>query len=283
MIRMYAKRLLMPFVGVIQIAEEGRARALSADGENWAIQYALAAQPQGRTTLHVDYPSSHYSLVASIKRGRLKRHPVPPLLHLDEVRSAIDRLFDAVTGARVPFPAADRYEYWLLDGRDRRPLALLQSRVDAPDTDLPAPHPVWLAIPAAQLPIEAPEPPQDTYVPPVNYRLEKLVEERAGSNPRAAWFERPDPATDNFPPCLIREDWDSEEHQLLCDLYIQRLAPRLLMMEGLPPSVRSRLERAARDHVFDVERFYPLYPEVIERELLTSARVEARMRRANEA
>jgi hypothetical protein len=46
-------------------------------------------------------------------------------------------------------------------------------------------------------------------VPPVNYRLQKLVEERAGSNPRAAWFERPDPATDDFPPCLIREDWDS--------------------------------------------------------------------------
>jgi hypothetical protein len=35
--------------------------------------------------------------------------------------------------------------------------------------------------------------------------------------------------------------------------------------------------------VFDVERFYPLYPEVVDHQLLTTARVEARMRRANEA
>jgi hypothetical protein len=35
--------------------------------------------------------------------------------------------------------------------------------------------------------------------------------------------------------------------------------------------------------VFDVERFYPLYPEVVDNGLLTAARVEARVRRAAEA
>ena len=40
-----------------------------------------------------------------------------------------------------------------------------------------------------------------------------------------------------------------------------------------------RLERAARDHVFEVERFYPLYPEVVDSSIMTAARVEAQLRR----
>jgi hypothetical protein len=283
MIRMYSKRLLAPFVGVIQVAEIGRARALNADGENWAIQYALSDDTGSRTNKHVTDPSSHYSLVATIEHGQLEPRAVHPFLDPVDVRSAIEHLFGAVTVARIPFAAADRYEYWLLDRADERPLALLYSSVDEQDMALPPPPPVWLAIPAAQLDVQAPEPAQNTYVPPVNYRLQKLVEERAGTKPRAAWFERPDPATDDFPPCLIREDWESEERQRLCDLYIQRLAPRLLMMHGLSKSDRHRLEQAARDFVFDVERFYPLYPEVVDTSLLTAARVEARMRRAAEA
>ncbi len=279
---MYSKRLLMPFVGVIQVAETGRARALSADGENWAIQYALAEDTHRRTSKHVDDPSSHYCLVATIEQGQLGTRAVHPFLDPDDVRSAIHQLYDAVIVARLPFAAADRYEYWLVDRNDDRPLALLQSSVDEEDMALPPPRPVWLAMPAAQLDVQAPESAQNAYVPPVNYRLQQLVEERAGTKPRAAWFERPDPATDDFPPCLIREDWDSEKRQQLCDLYIQRLAPRLLMMHGLSQSDRHRLERAARDYVFDVERYYPLYPEVVDTSLLTTARVEARMRRTAE-
>jgi len=83
--------------------------------------------------------------------------------------------------------------------------------------------------------------------------------------------------------CLIRDDWDNEQDQRLCDLYLQRLAPRLLMVHDLPQKVRQRLEQAAREYVFDVERFYRLYPEVIDNSLLTSARVEAQLRRAAKA
>ena len=115
-----------------------------------------------------------------------------------------------------------------------------------------------------------------------NYRLQKQVEERAGNKPRAAWFERTEPVTDDFPPCLIRDEWEDPECQRVCDLYLQRLAPRLLMMAGLPRAVRQRLEQAACEHVFEVEQFYSLYPEVVDDSLLTTARVEARLRRANE-
>lgn len=280
---MYSRRLLAPYVGVVQIAEVGRAKAMSLDGENWIIRYALAGNPHMRSTQVSDDPRLNYLLVARIKQGRLETHAMHSLLDPDEVGQAIDQLYEAVSAASVPFGAADRYECWLLDCTDARPLALLQSSVDEEYMASPSPNPVWVAMPAAQLEVQAPEPPQNTYVPPVNYRLEKLVKERAGAKPRAAWFERSDPAADDFPPCLIREDWDTEERQRLCDLYIQRLAPRLLMMHGLSKSDRHRLEQAARHHVFDVERFYPLYPEVADTSVLNAARVEARMRRAAKA
>lgn len=282
MIRMYSKRLLLPYVGVIQVAELGRAMALSLDGENWAIRYAVAENLQMRNMPVSEDPRLKYSLVATIKQGRLQIKAIHPFLDADEVRHTLEQLHEAITDAKPPFAAADRYEYWLLDSRDDSPLALLHSTVNAGEMQLPVPHPLWVAMPASQLAVEAPEPPQKIYVPPVNYRLQQLVEERAGSKPRGAWFERPDPANDGFPPCLIREDWLDEQQQELCDRYIQRLAPRLLMIDGLHREVRQQLEQAARDYVFDVEKFYPLYPEVVDDSLLTTARVEARLRRAND-
>jgi hypothetical protein len=280
MIRMYSRKLLLPFVGVIQVAELGRVRALSLDGANWAIQYALSDDATHRTNKQTTESNSHFSLVATIQEGRLKTKAVHAYLDPDAAHTAIEHLYEAVTTARIPFTGADRYEYWLLDDADGTPLALLQSAVDAEEMALPPPHPVWLAMPAAQLEIHAPEPAQAVYVPPINYRLQQLIETRAGAKPRGAWFERPTPMTDDFPPCLIKDDWDNEAQQQLHDRYIQRLAPRLLMIDGLPESVRQRLEQAARDYVFDVERFYRLYPEVIDNSLLTSARVEAQLRRA---
>lgn len=284
MIKMYSKRLLNPYIGVIQFAELENARALSADGVNWAIQYALPGAPSSQVRKHSTDPSSRYCLVATIEHSRVESYAVHSLLDPNDVRSVIDQLYQAVTGAQVPFAAADCYEYWLLDHSDGTPLALLQSTVDADDMALPPPHPTWLAMPAAQLAVQAPEPAsaQDYYVPPVNYRLQTLMEERAGDRPRAAWFKRPDPASDDFPPCLIRQDWENDEQQQLCDLYIERLAPRLLMMHGLTQSVRQQLEQFARGYAIDVERFYPLYPEVIDNSLMNAARVEARLRRANQ-
>jgi hypothetical protein len=79
---------------------------------------------------------------------------------------------------------------------------------------------------------------------------------------------------------LLRETWDDPGDQELCRLYIERLAPRLLMMQGLPRSDRSRLEQAARSHALEVDRFYPLYPEIVDQKLMTSLRVEAQLRHA---
>lgn len=280
MIRTYSKRVLSPFVGLVQVVEADSARALSLDGRSWAIQYSLTEDSAARPREPAIDPNLQFCLVATIEDGRLKTRAVHPFLAPAAVRSAIDRLFEAVSAARLPFAAADRFEYWLLDGADGSPLALLHSCVDEEETARAPPRPAWIAIPAAQLAVASPEADRGSYVPPVNYRLQRLVEERAGLKPQAAWFERVAGPTDEFPPCLIREDWGGEDRQRLCDLYIRRLAPRLLMLQGLPRPVRRRLERAARDHVFDLERFYPLYPEIVDEGLVTAARVEARLRRA---
>jgi hypothetical protein len=81
----------------------------------------------------------------------------------------------------------------------------------------------------------------------------------------------------------LREDWPDEEQCHLCERYVNRLAPRLLMLPGLPREIRRRLEIAACKHVFDVERFHTVYPEIVEGGLLKAARVEARLRRHNSA
>ncbi|MDZ7663553.1 hypothetical protein [Thiohalophilus sp.] len=282
MTRLYSKKFLLPFVGVVQVAELDWGRALSLDGKNWAIRYAQNDNEQVKIGPFRDDPRVNSSLVVTIAEDRLETRAIHPFLDPERVRADSQQLFEAIRDTRIPFEAADRYEYWLLDGSDDSPLALLHSCVNEADMQLPLPPPEWLAMPAAKLVVPDPAPPaQATYLPPVNYRLQQQIEARAGNKPRVAWFERPQ-ATDDFPPCLIREAWADPECQRLCDLYLQRLAPRLLMLGDLPSAVRQRLEQAACEHVFEVERFYPLYPEVVDESLLNTARVEAKLRRANE-
>ena len=282
MIRTYSKRLLSPFIGLVQVAEVPRARGLSLDGRNWELQYSLVEEAGPRNP--APGGGGQYELVATVSEGQLT---ITRALHRfvdpDAVKTAVHQLSELILQARLPFAPADRYQYWLLDGSDDQPLALLQSCVHREEMARFQPQPAWVAMPAAQLEIPDPERAQAGYTPPINYRLEKQIEEQAGSRPRGAWYERREGEADIFPPCLIREEWETEAEQRLCDRYISRLAPRLLMLPGLPRPVRQRLETAARQYAFDVERFHHLYPEVVDEEFISAARVEARLRRAADA
>lgn len=280
MLRRYAKRLLSPFIGLLQVVEAAKARALSMDGKNWAIQYPLGGTSGSAAAAAGQ--ERDFSLIATVEAGTVSRRGLHRFLDPEAVECAVSTLVDTVTQARPPFAAADRYEYWLLDEADDTPLALLRSCVHEEEVARTPSEPAWIAMPAGQLEVADPEGAGTHYVPPVNYRLERLVDARAGPKPRAAWFDRSESTAAPFPPCLIKEDWDREEQQILCNRYIDRLAPRLLMLQDLPDPVRRRLERAARAHVFDVERFSPLYPEVADEQLIAAARVEARLRRSAE-
>ena len=200
----------------------------------------------------------------------------------ETVTLAIEQLSAWISDSSLPYPAIDHFEYWLLDQSEGKPLALLYTCISAEEIGAPSVRPTWMAMPAAQLRIEEPADHRTTYVPPVNARLESLIAERAGPSPRAAWFDRAETMTTEFPPCLITEDWEQEEHDRLCQLYIRRLAPRLLMLQGLAQEDRQRLEHACRENALDVDRFHQLYPEFIDQKLLKVLRVEARLRRSAE-
>lgn len=288
MLNTYSRRLLSPYTSMLQVAEIGDARALSSDGSNWQIQYRVAEQQPGIDSS--GRASEQYTLLATIENGELRARPRFGFLDTEEVSRAIDELVALARGAALPFAAVDSFEYWLLDEADKKPLALLRSCISAEEMATSAEElaayrvrPEWLAMPAAQLKIEDPETAAGQYVPPVNHRLQKLIEERAGLYPKAEWFDRGSDHAQDFPVCLISESWDREQDHELCQRYLRRLAPRLLMLQGLSRDDRQRLEQAARENAIDVERFYSLYPEIVDEKLIKSLRVEAKMRLAAES
>lgn len=283
MTRLYSKRILLPFVGVVQIADLGWARAMSLNGTSWTVRYTQHENDKTRKG-HLNYdPRINIALLINIEKDDMTYRVVRRDLDPGQAEIDSQRFFESIKSADMPFEPADHYEYWLLDAEDESPLALLFTCVEESEARLHTPEPVWRSIAAAELSVTDPEAQDETfYKPPVNYRLQQQIEERAGKKPRGAWFKRSSPDMDNFPSCLIKDQWDDAESQRVCDLYLDRLASRLLTLTSLPSKLRERLEVAASQYAIEVANYYRLYPEVINDKLLTAARVEARLRQANE-
>jgi hypothetical protein len=202
---------------------------------------------------------------------------LPPEEQAD-IDERIIELASFIKTASLPFPASDRFEYWLLDPTDGLPLALIFSCTEATQMETYPIHAEWTALPAAVLPIEKTAEEEQCGTPPVNYRLEGLVASRAGSRPVARWFERHQDEPDIFPPFMIREDWEDTADSELCQRYLKRQSARLLMLHNLKHEDRLRMEVAAKDHIFEVERLYKLYPEIADEKQMNAMRVEARLR-----
>ena len=247
------------------------------DGNTWEIHFRHATHASGASA----GPHLHrhgYRRVAHVRRGDLSRISEEGTQDGREIDERILELTRFLTNAELPFPSADSYEYWLLDAKDESPLAMIFSCTEA--EHMPA-FPVrleWTALPAAVMPIEATDAEKACSSAPVNYRVERLVAERAGRKPKARWVRRRPTETDTFPGMLLREDWDNEADHDLCQRYLMRQSTRLLMLPGLEHDDRLRLEQASRPHVMEVARFYPMYPQVIDSELMSTIRVEARIR-----
>lgn len=280
MIRSYSKRLLPPYSGQVQIVESEKTRALTLDGKNWEIQFLNSnSTDEGREQKRPIRKS--YIPVAMIRASEIQRFSMPSFLDIGSVDERILELSEFLTTLSLPFPALDHFEYWLLDAREGTPLALIYSCTRQDDIPASPSHAEWTALPASMMTIEPSADEKRDHMPPVNYRLERLVCERAGQRPRAAWFNRKCVEKSvSFPPYLVTEQWEEEDHNQLCQRYIARQAPRLLMLHGLGNDDRSRLELAARKHALEVERFYPLYPTIVDNQLMAAIRVEARLRKA---
>lgn len=272
-IRAHSQRLLQPFSAQVQIAETDQARALSMDGDLWEFQFIYASGRGGGQ-------QGRFVRAAHMRYGDLEQMVANPRTEEGEVDARILALAEFLLAATLPFEAADRHEYWLLDPKDDSPLALIFSCVDTSEMASFPKLTDWTALPAAVMPIDSSEEERSRSYGPVNYRLERSVAERAGSRPRARWFTRRYREDEVFPPFLVREDWDDAEQHDLCRRYLQRQAPRLLMLHGVELEDRRRMELAAKAHALDVERFYPLYPEVADQAVVEKIRVEAKLRMA---
>lgn len=284
MIKTYSQRHLPPYYGQVQIAESARARALSIDGQSWEIQFLHAGHGGSACSNNSPQTIKHsYRRVASISHEDIRANRISCGPHADQnADERILELTDFLADICLPFPAADRFEYWLLDAEDQSPLALIFSCRDALQMQAYPSHPEWTALPAAVMPIEMSAHEKSYASAPVNYRLERLVAERAGARPRAKWFTRHASETGSFPPLMVKEDWQTQENADLCQRYLRRQSARLLMLHGLDQSLRRQLEINARAHALEVERFYPLYPDIIDQALIDAIRVEARLRRVSE-
>lgn len=277
MIKAHSQRLLQPYSAQVQIAESDNARALSIDGDLWEFQFIYAnSRGGGLAGRH----HGRFTRAAHIRHRDLRRVIENPVTDDREVDRRILELAAFLLEARLPFEAADRYEYWLLDPKDASPLALIFSCVHASEMASFPKLTDWTALPAAVMPIETSEAERSRFYGPANYRLERCVAERAGTKPRAQWFTRRYNDGEEFPPFLIREDWEREEHQDLCRRYLHRQAPRLLMLHGVSLEDRRRMELAATANALDVARFYPLYPEIADTDVMDRIRIEARLRMA---
>lgn len=116
--------------------------------------------------------------------------------------------------------------------------------------------------------------------PPVNYRIEMMVSDRVRYSPKAKWFRRTSHETEIFPPLMVTKEWSDQEKHDLCQRYIQRQSPRLLMLHGLWREVRERLEISAKAYAMEVARFHKLYPDIVHRYHMTPILVEAPLRAA---
>ncbi len=288
MIKIYSQRLLPPYYGQAQIAESERARALTIDGQSWEIQFLHVGNDSQSTKL--SYRRAVTISDSDIRQKNIGSSPTNGPNHApnnvqDKTQTVDERILeltDFLADVSLPFPAADHFEYWLLDAKDQSPLALIFSAKDSVQMDAYPSRPEWTALPAAVMPIEMTEDEKSSSSAPVNYRLERLVAERASINPKAKWFTRSINEEQVFPTFMLTEDWQEQEANDLCQRYLSRQSPRLLMLHGLNQQQRKQLEINARPYALEVKRFYQLYPEVVDQVLMNALCVEARLRGVTE-
>jgi len=220
-------------------------------------------------------------------------YPLDPRIDRQNIKQECENLVNIILQLKVPLSIQDNYEYWLMDEDEKKPLALLSTCCSQEECTQSAHSPLWVAISASQLELANNDSETNLGLPPLTYRLEQLVKIRSGQNPRASWFHRqrngdgvPLERSDqtfkqqDFPPFLLREDWTDPLSQDLCYRYLQRISPRLLMLQNLDFSQRDKAEILAHGFAMEVECYFNLYPDIANQQRMTATRVEARMRRS---
>lgn len=278
-IHYYSMRQWSPYQGTIQVVEVNGFRAVSRDGITWQVQ----VRNEG---------------IRFFTNGTWRADGSGNLIATDRTQVLIDALRQHPP---LPFPAIDTVELWLLDQTHRLPLALMRSM---PVTRRPFTHhaPRWQAswheqeeFVSGSLGSGAPEHIAHHEV------LERCISAEAGAFPAAQWFRRdPDGSgtgltgsnipdglagrvlgAEAFPDLLLREDWDDELYAQLVSDYHAWQAAELLTHVGLDHGTRDRLERDACKRASRVYAVRKVLPEIINKDLMETAFVEAVIRQTS--
>lgn len=278
--RYYSMRQFSPYQGTVQVVETPGFRAITSDGLTWRVQF-----------LH--------------QRSRLASHAVwrrdgtGNLAETEQTRGFIDAMQNHPP---FPFAPADNLELWLLDAREQQPLAILASILGHIHPPRPM-NTVWQATLAGDDGFMAPSLlPQGAVTSPIPHSevLNRCVQKAAGPLERAQWFRRDEDgsgiglqgcrldvsqvgrklAHDAFPELLLREKWEVDRERSLVSDYHDWHAPNLLTHSRLVRATRDRLERAACRQAEKLYKVRHFLPEIINRDMLNVAFVEAVIRRS---
>ncbi len=261
----FSQRILNPFRGAMHCVRIRWGEAVTVDGRDWTLYI-------GGECIHEDLDDEIHPgiCVPDIKYGEwstetgFHRAPVRLPTFENTISAIGERLLACVKAKApaLPFPPADFHELWLMDAASDRPLALLASHCDHQPREAP-PLLRWTPGQAAM--------DHDSRL----IDLRDRVASQAGEPVRTAWFDR---RRHELPDADLNPD-------LLCDAGIalavlkdwQSPATLLLPLDRVS---RTEIERLAAHHALRLAELLPLYPEFLQRELMTAALVEARMRRS---
>jgi hypothetical protein len=297
----YSQRMLNPFHGVVNVVQVPGADAVSRDGVHWNLYIqgdseAVACADGSRHQVALpDVKYGSWSAAAGLHRAPVRYVNDYPVLERigSQLLAQVKRQAE-----RVPFPAHDCFELWLLHAVSWQPLALLASSCQAADARHIEPC-VWTPGQRAKQEFSS----RWGAGGNAAEALARAVQAAAGAAPVLQWFQRdgagggrglkasaePTPLAGRylsaamFPELLLDEDWtDSAWRGLVAD-YLAWQAPWLLALPSLTPATRRRLEREACRRALLLAELYQTYPEILDPQAVLSARVEARLRQANEA
>lgn len=272
----FARRIMSPFQGVLQVVRVGAGEAESTDGRHWVL-YAAHPDILAHSGLS-EVRFGTWSAKDGLRRAMVRGTAAGDLI--EQIGQPLIGALEAFA-EQTPFPLQDIREYWLLDAITREPLVLIDSLLhDEPVP--PAESPRWLPGQAARsefVELDA---------------LEAVLRDRAGRYPEGMWFSRDAhggghcaagvayPAS-HFPRLMLKTDWEDAELQRLAQAFVDWWAPALLQLHHLGDQERSKLEVSAARRAQAVARLFRLYPKTINEDVIRVARVQARMQRSRNA
>lgn len=298
----YAQRLLNPFRGVINTIRHESAEAVTADGVQWDIYVS-------NESLQRDLAGRGRAQVSDIRYGRwsaadgLKRGPIFPSEDFRAMEAMGTVVFNHLLNVheQIPFPFTDIFELWLLD-KESRPLALIDSASELEAIKLNQPcswrpgqncRSTFTSPAARELGIDSEQ--QGALAD----HLSTYVNSRTADRASAQVFRRaPDGSGEGlygitledrlegrtldsgaFPELLLDTRTHDDLHSRLIHDFTCWQAPWLLLLPTLDTGLRREYEQHARVQAIKVADQYHLYPAIIDREVIDSARIEARLRK----